>query len=113
MVSTRGEGTILLDGYPVIATNRKAIGERIHPGVHIALREDTELDLLAFRQLMLYIAAGAELTLPPVPGRILDRRIECALWQGAVRIVTGPGFKGGELTIITPDAVLHARDDEN
>ncbi len=106
VAGVRGEGSILLDGESYAGTDSSLFGRRIPAGVRIEVRDAAELDLRADGVVAMQCASGTDLILPPSPPRWFARRAALHLQKGEIRVTTGPGFKGANLQITTPDAAI-------
>jgi ferric-dicitrate binding protein FerR (iron transport regulator) len=109
LVALRGGGEVVVDGHVFAAARTGAIAARLVPGARVELRGGIELELQAAGSLSLQLVPGAEMTLPRPPGRGLPRRVVARHWNGEVRLVTGPRFRGAVLRILTPEADIEVR----
>lgn len=102
----RGAGSVRLDGKPISVADASALGTRVPAGVRVEVTDGAELDLRADGILALQCTAGTDLILPPPPPRWFARRSALHIQEGAIRVSTGPAFKGAKLAVTTPDAAL-------
>jgi ferric-dicitrate binding protein FerR (iron transport regulator) len=101
--AVHGEGQIEIDGQTLATGDpdpmARALGSggrvRVPGGVSLALRLD---DLL-----LLELVEGTDATMPAPPGQGTSRPLIAEVRAGDMKIMTGPGFPGTELLILTTE----------
>ncbi len=100
-----GDGTITVDGKVFQTTDREAIADAIKPGASIVLSEGVDIDLV-YDQTTVFQLSSATATIPGTPGRWFVKSTEARVEMGELRILTGPGFRGGSLSIKSPEGEI-------
>ena len=106
VMTTRGEGSAIVDGAPVPLASREQLGRRLRPGARLTVPAGAEVELASLSGLVVQVTAGTEFTLPATPGRWLQRRVTGAVRHGEVRVTTGHAFAGALLRLDTPEAAV-------
>lgn len=109
VAGVRGEGSILLDGESYAAGDASLLGRRVPPGTRVQVTNTAEFDLRADGVMMMQVAAGTDIVLPPSPPRWFARRTFLHVEAGEIRVTTGPAFEGARLEITTPDAAVSVK----
>ena len=104
LASVAGGGTAQIDGIPVSLEDQEQLRRRLRPGVRIMLPADGEIGLRGGKELVLLLAPGTEMTLPPPLPRWFGRSSRMEMRAGETRISTGARFRGARFGIRTPFA---------
>ncbi len=104
LTGSSGSGMLLIDGRPTPLEAPSEIARRLHPGAHVLLPADSQLELRLPGIAVIQFVGGSDATLPGRPGRWFARSMVASLDSGEVRISTGPGFRRTRLDIVTPEA---------
>ena len=102
--ATTGSGAIRMDEWAVDAADRAGVMRRLHPGVAIEVPENAQLDLELPGIALFQVTGGTRMVLPASPGRWFGRAVSGRVEAGELRIATGPGFRGSNLTFVTATA---------
>lgn len=101
-----GDGVIEISDQSAPAAEAHRLQEFLRVGTRIRVSGDAQLVLVCPGTMAFQVTSGAEVTLPPAPGRWFRRAVECEARAGEVRVVTGPSFHGGRLRIAAPAATI-------
>lgn len=104
LTGTSGSGMVQIDGRPTPLEVPAEIARRLHPGAHVRLPADAQLDLKLPGIAVVQLVGGSDATLPGRPGRWFGRSMVASLDAGEIRISTGPAFRGTRLEVVTPEA---------
>ena len=108
VVAVSGEGTVVVNGTSIAATDARAIAARLSRGGKLDVNGAVTLDLVAPGLLAVSLAPGSVATLPAPPNRWWARAMEVSLAGGNGYFSTGRDFHGARLDVVTPDAVVRA-----
>jgi hypothetical protein len=100
-----GDGTVTVDGRVFHTTDLDGIAGAIKPGASITLSEDVDVDLV-YEKTSVFQLSSATATIPGTPGRWFGKSTQARVEMGELRILTGPGFRGGSLTVFTPEGEI-------
>lgn len=106
VVGASGDGIAVVDGRPVPMNHVDDLGRAVRSGAHVVLPAGAEIHLMSEGNMVIALTAGAEFTMPDVPGRWWGREIDARLDKGTLRVVASQSFAGGGLTVTTPDMVV-------
>jgi len=106
VTAARGDGSVLVNGQSVALDDRDAMRRLLVPGAEIELTGNAELDLCSNGVVSVQLAPGTRMTLPPPPGRWVNRRTELYARSGELRVTTGRKFPGAELAVMSPTAAV-------
>ena len=95
-----GTGSARMDGVVVDIADRVGLLGRLHPGVVIEMSEAAQLDLELPGVALFQLTGGTRVVLPASPGRWFARSVRGRMDAGELRIATGPGFKGSQLSFV-------------
>jgi hypothetical protein len=100
-----GDGTVTVDGQVFQATDRDGIVGAIKPGALVTLSEGVDIDLV-YAETAVFQLSSATATIPGTPGRWFGKSTEARVEMGEMRILTGPGFRGGSLSVTSPEGEI-------
>jgi ferric-dicitrate binding protein FerR (iron transport regulator) len=101
-----GEGEVRLDGQTIDLADEAALAAGIRAGAEIETPPGALIDLISGDVMLLEIAGGTRMSIPPMPGRWFACDIACSLHVGAIHIKTGRDFTGSELLVYTPEGII-------
>jgi len=104
LASANATGIAVVDGRPILLTDREALEHALKRGGTVRLSPGASLELVASRHLAIEILGGTEATVPSVAGRWFGRQIQATVRSGEIRMTTGRAFKGARLAVSTPEA---------
>jgi DNA-directed RNA polymerase specialized sigma24 family protein len=102
-------GSVTVNGRLLSLSDPRARGS-LGGGSRVELASNEPLLLLCPGRMALEVETGTRLRLPNPPGRWVGKRARGELTSGAVRIATGPEFRGATLELETPQGVVHVRE---
>lgn len=100
-----GEGRITVNGQTEDSRDAARVAARIEPASRIQVGGDADLDLIAGNVILLELDAGCDVTIPRTPRRWFPKPLESVLHAGEIRLKTGPGFSGRQLTVRTSEGL--------
>jgi len=103
MQAVHGEGTIEVEGQILATVEPERMAQALVAGGHVLLPADVGLDLRLDNRLVLALDPGSDVTLPPLPESGAQEPLVAEVHYGELRIMTGPGFPGTEMHILTPE----------
>lgn len=106
VLETEGDGIVVVDRTPVPLGHRDDLQRRLRPGARIVMPEDSEIEIATAGGMVVQVTAGTEFTVPASPGRWFARRVAGTVRHGMIRVTTGPGFRGAQLQMVTPEATV-------
>jgi len=101
MVAASGDGAALVAGRTISMKDKVELAAALRPGVRVRVPEGASIELRSRDHLAVFLESGTEATVPGVPGRWYGRAAKAEVETGIMRIVTGPDFRGGSLSIAT------------
>ncbi len=101
-----GKGKITVNGQVVDSDASGRLAELIQPRARIQVSEGTELDLLGGDVILFELASGSDATIPDRPRRWFTKPLESVLYEGELRLRTGPGFPGHQLRVQTSEGYI-------
>ena len=101
--AVHGEGRIEIEGQVLATDEQDLVSQLLSAGGRVRLPEEVALDLRLDDRLILALAEGSDVTLP-VPLEPGSRGpLVSEVHHGELRIMTGPGFPGIEMHILTTE----------
>jgi hypothetical protein len=101
-----GDGVVRVDGRAIPTQARDDLAQTLREGAVVEVGPDVTLDLIVPKGVVYELGPGTRMTIPQTPGRWSGRAVACSLSVGELRLRTGRGFNGAELTVHTPDGVV-------
>jgi ferric-dicitrate binding protein FerR (iron transport regulator) len=101
--AVRGEGEVAIDGKTLSTDDLGLISRALGAGGRVRLSEGVSLDLRLDDHLILSLAEGSDATLPVLTERRAEAPLISEVREGELEIMTGPGFPGSELHILTAE----------
>ena len=102
VVSSDGEGRVIVSGRPFASSDRAGIAKAIARGGEVAIEGNVTLDLIAKGSVAVAIAPDTKLTLSAAPARWWSRHAVATMVTGDVYFSTGRQFHGATLDVLTP-----------
>lgn len=102
VVSSEGEGRVIVSGQAFASSDRAGIAKAIARGGEIAIEGDVTLDLVAKGSVAVALAPETRMTLPAAPARWWSRHAVATIANGDVYFSTGRRFHGATLDVLTP-----------
>ena len=104
LLEVQGQGTTLVNGRPVAASEHAALARALRRGGRLALPEGVSLTVTAPGNMAVEITPGTEAMLSAPPSRWLGRIASAEVSSGELRFTTGERFPGSHLRVKTPEA---------
>lgn len=101
--AVHGEGRIEIEGQALATGEPELVARALDAGGLVRLAEEVALDLRLDDRLILALAEGSEVTLPAPLGRGSSGPLVSEVHHGELKIMTGPGFPGTEMHILTAE----------
>lgn len=98
-----GSGVARIDGADVPLSTPDALVRRLRGGAEVVLPAGAQIDLRLPGIAVIQITGGTRMVVPGGPGRWLSQTITASLDSGELRLSTGPGFRGRQLIVVTPE----------
>jgi len=105
-VDAYGDGMVTIDGEPTPTADLARLTQSLTPGSTVAVPNEAGIDVAAGDVMLYEIVGGTEMTLPESPGRWFGRAVECSVFVGELRLMTGEEFTGSTFTAYTPDGMI-------
>ena len=101
--AVHGEGVIEVEGQPLPTGEPERIAQALVAGGHLLLPDGIGLDLRLDDRLILAVDKGSDVTLQALPEPGAQELLVAEVHDGELRIMTGPGFPGTEMHILTAE----------
>jgi len=99
-----GEGRVEIGGQTLASDEPTLVARVLEAGGRVHVLEGAALDLRLDDRLLLGLDEGTDVTLPVLTERDAPGPLVAEVHHGELRIMTGPGFPGNELHILTPES---------
>jgi hypothetical protein len=109
LVAVSGAGVAVIGSTPVPLNHLDELKRQLRPGVRIRIPEGASLEVASPGHLTIQVTSGADVVLPPPPGRWFGRRVGGEIERGELRVTTGDRFRGATLLVTSPEAKVEAR----
>jgi hypothetical protein len=104
MWTVYGQGQVEIGGQVLSLDDPQAIARALESGGEVLVLEGSSLDLRLDDRLVLALVEGTEATVPAPPGRGSEVPLVYEVRDGELRIMTGPGFPGAALHVLTAES---------
>jgi hypothetical protein len=103
-VSPVHEGMAVIEGRRIEAIESEALTAALGRGGELTTGEGTLLELRRAGLLAMEVDGESVVHLPSPPGRWWNRDLTLEVEKGEMRVMTGPGFAGRRLVVLTPES---------
>jgi len=98
----RGEGTLIINGVAVEASDFAAVARLIEPEARVVVPEGLEVDVLLDGVIVFGVVGPVDFTVPNEPAKA-PYNYAVNVHHGEFRIKTGPDFEGRQMVMTTSD----------